>query len=310
MAVFEGKAKKYRLAISGATGLIGSSLTAFLHTGGHEVIKLVRQTPSAQEPEIFWNPYNGEVDNEKLEGLDAVVHLCGENIAGQRWTPEFKTRLWKSRIDVTRFLCESLAGLENPPKVLIAASATGYYGNRPEEAVDEDSPAGEGFLPELCQAWEHATLPAVERGIRVVNLRIAPVVTVHGGMLKKMLPAFRLGLGGPVGSGEQWLSWVGLDELIAMIYFLLGEDSTSGPVNACSPHALRNRDFAKALGHVLHRPAFLPLPAFAVKALFGEMGKSLLLEGCRARPSRLQEAGYDFIQPHLPEILKEELGKK
>jgi uncharacterized protein (TIGR01777 family) len=249
------------------------------------------------------------VDPTHLEGLDAVVHLAGENIADGRWTDEKKRRIRESRVQGTRALCEALAQLENKPKVLVCASAIGYYGDRGETLVDENSSAGGGFLSDVCQEWEQATEPARKAGIRVVNLRIGVVLSPKGGALAKMLLPFQMGAGGNLGSGKQYMSFVALDDVVGAIYHALTTESLSGPVNAVAPNPVRNSEFTKALGKVLHRPTIAPVPAFGARLLFGEMADALLLSSTRVAPTRLLESGYKFQCPDIDSALRHVLGQ-
>ena len=303
-----GHPGKLRVAVSGAGGLVGSALTAFLSTGGHEVVRMVRRPPTAAD-EVYYDPAAGEIDAQSFEGLDAVVHLAGENIAAGRWTPERKRRIRESRVHGTRLVAEALAGLRDPPRVLINASAIGFYGDRGEEKLDETSSPGEGFLPEVCRAWEAAAEPAEQAGIRVVKLRIGVVLAAGGGALAKLLLPFSLGLGGPVGAGRQFMSWVALDDLVGAIHHLLYSEEVAGPVNAVAPAPCRNRDFALALGRVLKRPAVLPTPAFLLRLALGEMARELLLAGNRIYPARLEASGFRFLRPELDPALRFELGR-
>lgn len=300
-----GGERPMKIAISGASGLVGSSLTALLTTGGHTVLPLVRKKEAEG---IYWNPETGEIDSEKLEGLDAVVHLAGDNIAEGRWTAEKKARIRDSRVKGTRLLCQTLAKLENPPKVLVSASAIGYYGDRGSDIMREDSEPSKDFLGEVCQAWEAATISAKERGIRVVNLRVGVVLSPNGGALSKMLIPFQLGMGGNIGNGHQYMSWVALDDLVGMIYHAIATDSLSGPVNAVAPNPVENREFTKVLGKVLGRPTIAPVPAFGARMLFGEMADALLLSSTRVEPVKLKESGYKFLYPNLEEGLRHVLG--
>jgi uncharacterized protein (TIGR01777 family) len=296
------------VAITGASGMIGTQLAAFLEGGGHRVVRVSRRKPAAVAVEPYWNPDAGEVEAEGFQSVDAVVHLAGENIAAGRWTQERKESIRKSRVDGTRLLAEALASLPARPRTLVAASAIGFYGNRGDEPVDEDSPPGEGFLAEVCRGWEQAASPAAEAGIRVVNARIGVVLAAQGGALQKLLTPFKLGLGGKVGSGRQYMSWVALDDVIGALHHLLMTESVSGPVNVVAPRAVTSAEFARTLGRVLRRPALLPLPGFAVKAAFGEMGQELLLGGARVIPKRLGESGFRFLHPELEPALRAELG--
>jgi uncharacterized protein (TIGR01777 family) len=294
--------------VSGASGLVGSALVAFLTTGGHQVRRIVRRRPAAGD-EIFFDPVTGEIEASKLEGCDAVVHLAGENIAAGRWTPEKKQRIRDSRVRGTRRLAETLAGLNLPPRVLVNASAIGFYGDRGEERLDEESGPGQGFLPDVCREWEEATEPARRAGLRVVRLRIGVVLSAAAGALQKMLLPFRLGLGGPVGRGRQFMSWICLDDLVGAIHFVLVRDEVQGAVNGVAPTPVRNAEFARSLGSVLRRPALLPTPPVALRAALGEMADELLLAGNRIYPSRLEQAGYRFEHPDLESALRFELGR-
>lgn len=265
-----------KILVTGATGLIGTELTGYLTTAGHEVFRLTRSRPK-EANDIPWDPAAGSIPKARLEGLDAVIHLAGENIAHARWTPAVKQRLRQSRIQGTRLLSETLAQLQSPPKTLICASAIGYYGNRGTEILTEQSSPGTGFLPELCRDWEAAAEPAQQKGIRVVHLRIGVVLSPKGGALAKMLTPFKLGVGGIVGDGKQYWSWVALDDVVGMLDFCLNHPELSGPVNGVSPNPSTNHDFTKTLGAVLNRPTIFPMPAFAARLALGEMADDLLL---------------------------------
>jgi uncharacterized protein (TIGR01777 family) len=296
-----------RILISGASGLLGSAIRPALTAAGHETVALVRHTP--RENEVQWDPAQ-PLDPQKLNGFDAVIHLSGKNIAG-RWTEQSKRELRDSRVRSTQTLATAAAeSFRNTgmPRVLIAASAIGYYGDRGDELLTEQSAPGSGFLADVCQEWENATKAAGDAGVRVVNLRIGVVLTKEGGALKAMLPAFRLGLGGPVGNARQYWSWIALDDLVKIFLFALTNDNLRGPVNAVSPNSARNAEFTRALAKVLHRPAIFPLPAFVVKTLFGEMGESLLLASARVQPAKLEAADYRFRHPELDEALASILG--
>lgn len=296
-----------RIAITGASGLIGSALRAYLGTAGHQLMPVVRRHGAGPET-IFWDPQGGEIDAERFERLDAVIHLAGANV-GKRWSAEHKRAIRESRSVGTRLLCETLARLSHKPRVLISASATGYYGDRGDELLDENSAPGDDFLASVCREWEAATEPARDAGIRVVNLRIGMVLTPGGGGLERMLPAFRLGVGGRIGSGRQWMSWIALDDLLGVFEYAMFEERLEGPVNATSPGPVTNAEFARTLGKVLRRPALLPVPSFAVKAAFGEMGEALVLSGARVMPKKLQEAGFEFFWPDLESALRHLLGR-
>lgn len=289
-----------RIAISGSSGLVGSTLLPALREAGHSVTRLVRQSPRPDD--VLWDPSAGTIDVDKLEGVEAVIHLAGENIAGGRWTAARKARILESRVQGTRLLSESLARLQRPPHVLVSASAIGYYGDRADEELTEASPPGKGFLPEVCQAWEDATRPAAEGKIRVVNLRIGIVLSSRGGALAKMLLPFRLGVGGRVGSGNQYWSWITLAELVRVMQFAIDENQLRGPVNAVAG-TCTNREFTRALGKVLHRPTFLPMPAFAARLALGEMADALLLASARVLPEKLRQSGYSFQHPDLDAAL-------
>jgi len=289
--------------ITGSSGLIGQALIPVLQGGGHHVASLVRFRPQPGAPLVYWNPAGGEIDASRLEGFDSVIHLAGESVSG-RWTPAKKQAIRESRVQGTRFLCEALAKLSRRPRVLVAASASGYYGDRGDEVLREDSAAGTSFLSEVCQEWEGATKPAAERGIRVVNLRIGLVLSRAGGGLAKMLPAFTMGVGGKIGSGKQYMSWIGIDDLVQIILFTTTTGTLSGPANAAAPHPARNSEFTKTMGRVLGRPTIVPMPAFAVRLAFGEMGQELLLASTRMEPARLLSAGYHFRFPQLEGALR------
>jgi uncharacterized protein len=296
-----------RIAISGASGLIGSALTRALRVAGHETIALVRR--AAREAEVQWSP-TAPPDASKLAGCDAIVHLAGKNIAGY-WTAKFKQEVRDSRVQGTQTLATAAAESfrrSGQPGVFIAASAIGYYGSRGDELLTEESAPGQGFLPEVSQEWEAATNPAREAGLRVVNLRFGVVLSRNGGALKSMLLPFRLGLGGRVASGRQYWSWVSLDDVVGVILFALENDSLRGPVNVVSPEPARNEEFVRALGETLHRPTIFPLPAFVVRALMGEMGEAALLGSARVEPAKLKSAGYQFRHPELKDALRAALG--
>jgi hypothetical protein len=269
---------------------------------------MVRRTPVSKD-QIQWNPASGKLDKAALEGINAVVHLAGESITGGRWTPEKKRRILQSRIQGTRLLAESLAGLSTPPEVLVSASAVGYYGDRGEELLDENSAPGTGFLPDVCREWENAAESASAEGIRVVTLRTGIVLSIAGGALPKMLPVFRMGLGGKIGSGRQFISWIVLEDLVGIIEFAVLNELLRGPVNAVSPDPVTNREFAKTLARVLSRPSLCALPGFAARLAYGEMADALLLASARVVPSRLKDAGYSFRFSALDNALRNVLGK-
>lgn len=296
------------VAITGASGLVGSSLTPFLTTGGHRVKRLVRGKADASKGEIAWAPDKGQVDTDALEGVDAVVHLAGANV-GQRWSPEYKELILKSRTEGTRTLSEALARMKRKPRVLVCAVGTGFYGDRGDEPLTETSAPGPGFLADVCRAWESSTAPAEAAGIRVVHLRIGPVLDARDGTLAKMLPAFKAGGGGPIGSGRQWFSWVSLEDLLGLIHFSLFTGAARGPINAVAPGAVRQADFARTLGRVLRRPAFFPVPASVIRTLFGEMGQETVLSGAHVLPTAAERLGFSFLLPDLEDALRFTLGR-
>ncbi|TSC34002.1 TIGR01777 family oxidoreductase [Corallococcus sp. Z5C101001] len=297
------------VAMGGASGLLGSALSAFLTTGGHRVKRLVRGRANAARGDIPWAPDKGTVDAAGLEGVDAVVHLSGSNVGEGRWTPERKEEIRKSRTDSTRLLCETLARASRKPRVLICASAVGFYGNRGDAEVTEASSSGDGFLADVTRQWEASTAAAEAAGIRVVHLRIGVVLDARGGALAKLALATQAGGGGPVASGKQWLSWVALEDVLGLIQLSLFTPSIRGPLNAVSPNAVRQGELAKVLGRVLHRPAVFPLPAAVVKTVFGEMGEETLLSSTHALPTVAQAHRFPFLFPDLEGALRFTLGR-
>jgi uncharacterized protein (TIGR01777 family) len=297
------------IAVTGASGLLGSALLPFLTGGGHRLSRLVRSAATAGTAAIEWNPQAGQLEPSGLEGLDGLVHLAGENIAAGRWTAGQKARIRDSRVNSTRLLSETLAQLSRPPKVLVCASAIGFYGDRGTDLMSEDSPAGGGFLAEVCEAWEAASQPARDAGIRTVLLRIGVVLSPAGGALAKMLLPFRLGAGGVIGTGDQYWSWIGLDDVVGAIHHALISDTLEGAVNAVAPQPVTNREFTKTLGRVLSRPTLVPLPGFAARLALGEMADALLLASTRVEPARLLASGYTFRHPELEGALRHCLGK-
>jgi len=297
------------IAVSGASGLVGSALAESLAREGYRVWRLVRRTPRDDAREIFYDPLAGRIDGDKLEGLDAIVHLAGENIAGGSWSRARKQRIRSSRVDGTRLIAETLAGLERPPRTLIQASAIGFYGDRGDQKLDETSPPGRGFLADLSVEWEGATEPAVDAGVRVVLLRIGVVLSPAGGALPKMLRPFKLGLGGKLGPGRQFMSWIALHDLIGLIRFCLGETTLDGPVNAVAPTPVRNEEFTRVLADILHRPAFMTAPATVLRLALGEMAEELLLASARIYPHRAEQAGFRFRLPDLESALRFELSR-
>jgi uncharacterized protein (TIGR01777 family) len=295
--------------VTGASGLIGGALVPFLTAGGHEIRRLVRRAPRGQD-EIRWDPARGELDAAALGGVDAVVHLSGENVAGGRWTDARKARIRSSRIDSTRTLARALASAKPRPKVLVSASAIGYYGGRGEEWVTESSPPAADVLAGLAVDWEAAAAPAVEAGIRVAHPRIGLVLSPAGGALGKLLTPFRLGLGGVLGPGRQYMSWVALDDVLAGLHHALVDETVSGPFNLVAPEPVTNHEFTKTLGRVLGRPTACPVPAFVLRAALGEMADATLLASARVRPERLLSSGYRFRFPDLEGALRHLLGRR
>ncbi|MDJ0770805.1 MAG: TIGR01777 family oxidoreductase [Ilumatobacter sp.] len=284
------------IGVTGSSGLIGSALLEHLRAGGHQTTRIVRRAAGAGE--ISWDPTKGDLDPGALAGLDAVVHLAGAGIGDHRWTDEYRRTLLDSRVDSTKLLAEAMAAADGP-RVLISGSAIGVYGDRDDEQLDEASSSGDGFLADICRAWEAATAPAEAAGIRVAHIRTGIVLSREGGALKKMLPLFRLGLGGRFGNGRQWMSWISIDDEVRAIEHLL-TSGISGPVNLTAPEPVRNADFAKTLGKALGRPSFLPVPTFGPKlVLGGDLAEALLFSSQRVAPSVLVEDGFAFEHPEL-----------
>jgi uncharacterized protein len=286
-----------RVAISGSTGLIGQPLVQRLAREGHTVSRLVRSASKAKPGDVVWDPEGETIDAAALEGVDAVVHLAGENV-GTRWTEERKRRIRDSRVKGTRLLALTLARLAKRPRVMVQAAATGIYGDRGDEVLDESSHAGTGFLAEVGQAWEGASEMAEEAGVRVVKLRFGIVLTREGGALQRLLLPFRMGVGGRIGSGRQWMPWISRDDAVEVIVRALRDERLRGPVNAVAG-SVRNAEFTDALARALHRPALIPVPSFGLRAVFGQMADEALLSGQRAEPARLREIGHVFHHPTL-----------
>jgi len=297
-----------RILLSGSHGLVGTAIIKSLEAEGHEIFRLVRYAPRS-ETEVEWSPDRYSIALAMIEGFDAVVNLAGESIAEGRWTDEKKRRIRESRVKGTKLLGDALANLTSRPKTFICASAIGYYGNRRDETLTESSAPGDDFLAEVCVEWEKATALATEKGIRVVNARFGVILDAHGGALAKMLPPFRMGIGGKIGSGKQWMSWIALDDVVGALKFALANETLSGPVNFVAPNPVRNSEFTKALGKALSRPTLFPIPAFGVRLLFGEMGEALLLGGQRVEPERLKSSGYQFQYSQLESALRGVLQK-
>jgi len=305
-----------RILVSGASGLVGSTLVAYLSAGGHAVTRLVREgrdtapPPGIPTASITWDPAGkGFTSPSALEGFDAVVHLAGESIAAGRWTAARKARIRESRVQSTKTLAMAMAKLVKPPRTLIVASAIGFYGDRGDENLIEASPRGKGFLPEVCGEWEAAAEPARAAAIRVVNLRIGVVLSPAGGAMAKMLPPFRMGAGGVIGDGRQWMSWIALDDLLDVILHAIADDSLAGAVNAVAPHPVTNEEWTKLLGGVLRRPTIFPMPAFAARAAFGQMADELLLASTRVLPERLLAARHPFRFFEAEPALRQLLGR-
>jgi uncharacterized protein len=297
-----------RILLTGSNGLIGRALLSFLAAGGHKVVCLTRSQSRAGGMGTSWDPNTGKIDVEDLEDFDAVVHLAGESIVG-RWTPAKKARILESRVKGTQLLCGSLANLRKRPMVLVSASAIGYYGDRGDQVLNEEASAGSLFLSGVTKAWESATEPAARHGIRVVNLRIGFVLSKAGGGLAAMLWPFKLGAGGRVGSGRQYISWIAIDDVVGAISHSILSEALRGPVNAVTPHPVTNQEFTKTLGRVLRRPTIFPLPIFAAHLVMGELADNLLLASTRVEPARLLASGYKFQFPELTAALRHVLGK-
>lgn len=297
------------VAVTGASGLVGRALVARLENAGCLVRRLVRRPVQDSDTEIYWKPSAGEIDAGELNGVDGVVHLAGENIAGGRWTAERKRRIVESRVQGTRLLSETIAGLKSKPAVLASASAIGFYGDRGDELVDESSPAGNGFLADTCVEWERATAPAIEAGVRVAMVRVGLVLSPEGGLLGKVLPLFNLGLGSVLGDGRQAMSWITRDDLVRVFQEVLENPEINGPVNGTAPNPVSNREFTKTLGRVLGRPTILPAPAFLLRLAAGEAADEMLLAGARVIPTKLQRAGFEFESPELSAALRKVLDK-
>lgn len=299
-----------RILITGASGLVGSALGERLRAAGHQVVPMKRSKPRDGQQAIVWKPDEGKLDLADLEGADVIVHLAGENIAAPRWTKKKKQAIRDSRINGTTLLSEAIAQLDRKPSVFICASAIGIYGSRGDEMLDETGSPGQGFLADVSMQWEAACEPARDAGVRVVNTRFGMVLSGKGGALRAMLTPFRLGIGGVVGSGKQWWSWVHIDDVVRAITFAMDHDEIDGPINVVSPNPVTNREFTKVLGRVLSRPTILPLPAFAAKLAMAEMADELLLSSVRVQPRRLLDAGFEFAHPQLEEALRSALAQR
>jgi len=297
-----------KILVSGSHGLVGRALVRSLTGDGHEVVRLVRGERAFGAPEVGWQPEQGRIDAEHIEGVHAVVHLAGESIASGRWSAEKKKAIRDSRVKGTALLSDALTCLSQTPVVFLSASAIGYYGDRGDELLTEESVAGKDFLAGVCKEWEAATRPAVEKGIRTVCARFGIILDPNGGALGKMLPPFRMGVGGKVGDGKQWMSWIALDDVVNGLKFLIEDESVKGPVNFVAPEPVTNAEFTKTLGRVLKRPTFFPVPAFGARLAFGEMADALLLSSQRVEPSVLEDKGFMFSWPTLEPALRHLLG--
>ena len=295
-----------KIALAGASGLVGTALIPALESQGHEVTRLVRTAPRVGE--IEWHPNKDEVSAASLEGFDIIINLAGENIAGGRWTDEQKRKIRDSRVNGTHLLSEAIAKIERKPRAFVCASATGIYGDRGDEILDEQSESGGGFLAGVCREWEMACELAEKAGVRVVNLRFGPILAREGGMLSKLLTPFKMGMGGKVGSGRQYVSWVSLEDSVNAILLAINDESIRGPLNVVSPNPVTNEEFTKTLGHVLNRPTALAMPAFAARLAFGEMADEMLLVSQRVMPKRLNAAGFQFKYPGLESALRHYLA--
>jgi uncharacterized protein len=291
-----------KVAITGASGLVGSALIPVLKSMGAQITRMVRAKPKAGELE--WHPNQDEISRGQLDGFDTIINLAGENIAGGRWTDDQKRKIRDSRVNGTHLLSEAIARLSPKPRVFICASATGIYGDRDGEVLDEQSESGGGFLAGVCREWEKATEPASKAGVRVVNLRIGPIIAREGGMLAKLLTPFKMGMGGKVGSGKQYISWIAIDDVIQAIKLAIEDASIHGALNIVSPNPVTNEEFTKTLGHVLNRPTALAMPAFAARLAFGEMADEMLLASQKVIPKKLIGAGFVFQYPELERTLR------
>lgn len=300
-----------KILVTGSSGLVGSRLVPELRSLGHRVVRLVRDRTRVADDAAYWDPAVGQVEPAALQNCDAAVNLAGESIAAGRWTEKRKQAIRASRVDSTRTIARALAALEPKPRLLVNASAIGYYGSRGDEVLDETSASGSGdFLSGVCRDWEAATEPAAQAGARVVLARFGVILSRRGGALKQMLLPFKLGLGGRVGSGAQYMSWIAIDDVVGAIIHSLTITSLTGPANVVAPEPVTNREFTKTLGRVISRPTIFPMPAFAARAAFGQMGEELLLGSQRVAPARLIATGYTFKFPELEPALRHVLAKQ
>ena len=298
-----------KIAISGASGLIGTALARSLRLDGHEVLPLVRRPVTEGEPAVRWDPDAGAIDGAALEGVDAVVHLAGAGIGDHRWTDDYKRQILESRTKSTDLLARTIAALDRPPAVMVSGSAIGIYGDTGDDAVTEDGPHGRDFLADVCERWEASAAPATEAGIRVAQVRTGIVLSPHGGALSKLLPLFRLGVGGRMGSGRQWWSWITIDDEVGVIRWLL-ENEVTGPVNVTAPEPVTNGELTKVLGAVLHRPTLIPVPSFGPRLILGgELADSLLFTSQRVLPGVLTDRRYPYAHPTLEGALRAMLDR-
>lgn len=297
-----------KILMTGATGLVGTALGRAWREAGHDLVRLVRRREQADGVHAFyWNPEEGTIDTAVLAGVGAVVHLAGENVAA-RWTEERKRRIRESRVKGTQLLAEAVAAMEQPPAVFLCASAIGFYGERGDEVLDETAAPGEGFLPEVCRAWEAAADPVRARGIRTVHARISVVLAREGGALPAMLPPFRAGIAGRLGNGRQWMSWIHIDDLVRAFDCLLNDAAFEGAVNLAAPETVSNRDYTRELARAIRRPALLPVPGWVLQVLLGEMARGMILASTRVTPARLEAAGFDFRYPTIKSAFADLLG--
>ena len=299
-----------KILVSGSHGLVGKALIQSLTTDGHEVLRLVRRARAVGAAEIEWHPNQGQLDGQHLEGLDVVVHLAGESIASGRWTESKKRAIRESRVKGTSLLSGVLAQLSRPPSVFLSASAIGYYGDRGDELLTEQSAPGEDFLSSVCVEWENATKPAKEKGIRTIHARFGVILDAGGGALGQMLTPFRMGIGGRVGTGKQWMSWIALGDVVNGLKFLIADKPAHGAVNFVAPNPVTNAEFTKTLGRVLSRPTLFPVPAFGARLAFGELADALLLSSQKVEPSVLEDKGFLFSWPTLEPALRHLLERR
>jgi uncharacterized protein (TIGR01777 family) len=298
-----GSGDSLRVLISGSSGMVGSQLIPFLRSGGHEVIRLVRQPGSGSKNSIQWNPTRKQLDPDKLENFDVIIHLGGVNLASRLWTKSRKNEIRESRVNSTKLLAEAISRTKNPPRVLICASAVGIYGDRENEVLTEMSQRGTGFLSDVVKQWESACKPSTSAGIRVANLRFGIILSPDGGALKKMIIPFKIGLGAIIGSGRQFMPWIAIGDVLGAIYHIIHVDEVTGPVNLVAPEAVTNHNFSHVLGRVINRPVLLKAPAWVLKKTLGEMAKETLLVSTRAKPQKLIDSGYSFLFPELESTL-------